>query len=245
MSVNITNKTALVTGASRGIGAETARTLARDGFDIWLNYRSDDARAAEVKREIEKSGRECLLLKFDVADYEETEKILSPLLENKTPFAVINNAGFRRDALLIWMKRQEWKDVISVTLDGFFNITKTVLPFMLRNRAGRIINITSAAAHFGVPGQSNYSAAKAGLAGATKALAAEVAKRNILVNAVSPGFIDTEMLEGLPMEQILKTIPLGKLGTARDIAEMVSYLASNKAGYITGQIFQINGGIGA
>ena len=239
------NKIALITGGSRGIGAEIARTLAKDGFDIWLNYRSNDAEAEKVKKEIESFGKQCLLLKFDVADYDAAEKALSPLLEKTIPYAVVNNAGFRRDTLLIWMKQEEWKDVISVTLDGFFNITKTVLPFMLRNREGRIINITSAAAHFGVPGQSNYSAAKAGLIGATKSLAAEVAKRNVLVNAVSPGFIETDMLEGLPVEQILKTIPLGKLGKAQDIAGMVSFLASDKAEYITGQVFQVNGGIGS
>ena len=239
------NKTALVTGASRGIGAEIAKTLAKDGFDMWLNYRSNDAEAQKVKKEIESFGRNCLLLKFDVADYSQTEKALSALLEEQTPFVVVNNAGFRIDTLLVWMKQEEWKDVISVTLDGFFNITKTVLPFMLRNREGRIINITSAAAHFGVPGQSNYSAAKAGLIGATKSLAVEVAKRNVLVNAVSPGFIETEMLEGLPMEHILKTIPLEKLGKSQDIADMVSFLASDKAGYITGKVFQVDGGIGA
>ncbi|MDR2191526.1 MAG: 3-oxoacyl-ACP reductase FabG [Endomicrobium sp.] len=237
------NKIALVTGASRGIGAAIAKTLARDGFDIWLNYRSNDEQANKVKAEIESLGAVCLLLKFDVANYAETEKALSPLLEKQTPFAVINNAGFRRDTLLVWMKQEEWKDVISVTLDGYFNVTKTVLPFMLRNRQGRIINIASAAAHHGAPGQGNYSAAKAGLVGATRSLAFEVAKRNVLVNAVSPGYIETEMLEGLPMEQIVKNIPLGKAGKPEDIAEITAFLASEKAGYITGQVFQVNGGI--
>ncbi|MCL2390938.1 MAG: SDR family oxidoreductase, partial [Endomicrobia bacterium] len=206
---------------------------------------SNDTEAQKVKQEIENLGRGCLLLKFDVADYKNTEAILSPLLETQTPFAVVNNAGFRKDTLLMWMKESEWKDVVSVTLDGFFNVTKQVLPFMIRAREGRIINISSAAAHFGVPGQTNYSAAKAGLIGATKSLAMEVAKRNILVNAVSPGFISTEILEGLPMEQILKTIPLGKTGEPKDVAEIVSFLASDKAGYITGKVFQIDGGIGA
>jgi 3-oxoacyl-[acyl-carrier protein] reductase len=237
------NKIALVTGASRGIGAAIAKTLARDGFDIWLNYRLSDENANKVKTEIEELGRQCLLLKFDVADYDETEKSLSGLLEKQTPFAVVNNAGFRKDALLVWMKREEWKDVISVTLDGYFNITKTVLPFMLRKRQGRIINISSAAAHFGTPGQGNYSAAKAGLIGATRSLALEVAKRNVLVNAVSPGYIETEMLEGLPMDQIVKNIPLGRAGRAEDVAEITAFLASEKAGYITGQVFQVNGGI--
>jgi len=237
------NKIAFVTGASKGIGAAIAKALARDGFDIWLNYRSSDDEANKVKAEIESFGRQCLLLKFDVANYEETEKILSPLLEKQTPFAVVNNAGFRKDALLIWMKREEWKDVISVTLDGYFNIVKNVLPFMLRKREGRIINITSASAHSGVPGQGNYSAAKAGLIGATRSLAVEVAKRNVLVNAISPGYIETEMLDNLPMEQIVKNIPLGKAGKPEDVAEMAAFLASEKAGYITGQVFQINGGI--
>ncbi|MDR1195066.1 MAG: 3-oxoacyl-ACP reductase FabG [Endomicrobium sp.] len=237
-------KIALITGASRGIGAEIAKTLAKDGFDIWLNYRSNDTEAQKVKNEIENAGRQCLLLKFDVADYKAVENSLNPLLETQTPYVIVNNAGFRRDTLLIWMKQEEWKDVISVTLDGFFNITKTVLPFMLRNREGRVINITSASAHFGVPGQSNYSAAKAGLVAATKSLAVEVSKRNVLVNAVSPGFIETDMLEGLPMEQILKMIPLGKLGKPDDISAIVSYLASEKAKYITGQVFRIDGGIG-
>ena len=237
-------KIALISGASRGIGACIAKTLARDGFDIWLNYRSNEQEAQKTKLEIEKIGRKCLPLKFDVTDSDQTEDALSPLLENQTTYAIINNAGFRKDTLLIWMKKEEWKDVLSVTLDGYFNIVKTVLPFMLRKREGRIVNISSAAAHFGVPGQGNYSAAKAGLIGATKSLAVEVAKRNVLVNAVSPGFIETDMLEGLPMDQIIKTIPLARLGRQEDVAEMVAFLVSDKAAYITGKVFQVDGGLG-
>jgi 3-oxoacyl-[acyl-carrier protein] reductase len=239
------NKIALITGASRGIGAVCAKTLARDGFDIWANYRSNDEYAQKLKSEIEQIGRKCELLKFDVADAEAVENALSPLLEKETPFCIVNNAGFRKDALLVWMKEEEWKSVLSVTLDGYFNITKTVLPFMLRNRKGRIINITSMSAVLGVPGQANYSAAKAGLIGATKSLAVETAKRNILVNAVAPGFIGTEMLEGLPMEEIIKNIPLGRTGKPEDVAEMIAFLASEKCQYITGQVFQISGGLGA
>ncbi|MDR3111648.1 MAG: 3-oxoacyl-ACP reductase FabG [Elusimicrobiota bacterium] len=236
-------KIALVTGASKGIGAQIARTLARDGFDIWLNYCSSDTEAQIVKKEIEAAGKSCVLLKFDVASALEVGKVLMPLLDNQIPFVVVNNAGFRKDTLLVWMKEKEWQDVINVTLNGFFNISKSILPFMLKKREGRIINIASASAHFAIPGQSNYSAAKAGLLGATRSLAIEIAKKNVLVNAISPGFIDTGMLEGLPKEQILATIPLGRFGKPEDVAELVSFLASEKSGYITGQVFQVNGGI--
>jgi len=238
------NEIALITGASRGIGAAIARALARDGFDIWLNYRSRDAEAEGVQKAIESLGRECTLLKFDVADYAAAKNALSPLIDaGKVPYAVINNAGFRKDNLLVWQSPEEWKSVISVSLDGFFNVTKQVLPFMINKRRGRVINITSAAAHSGMAGQTNYSAAKAGLLGATRALAMETAKRNVLVNAISPGFIETDILDGLPMAEIIKTIPLGRAGKAEDVAEMVSFLCSDKAAYITGQAIQINGGL--
>jgi len=235
---------AFITGASKGIGAAIARALARDGFDIWLNYRSSDEEAGKVKSDIEALGRRCTLLKFDVTDYEAARDALSPLVSSgQVPFAAINNAGFRKDNLLAWLSAEEWKSVIDVSLDGFFNVTKQVLPYMMQRRKGRVINITSAAAHIGVVGQTNYSAAKAGLFGATRSLAEEVAKRNVLVNAVAPGFIQTEILDGLPMEELLKTVPLGKVGTVEDVAEMVSFLCSDKAGYITGQVIHINGGL--
>ncbi|MDR2735156.1 MAG: 3-oxoacyl-ACP reductase FabG [Spirochaetota bacterium] len=238
------NGIALVTGASRGIGAAIARALARDGFDIWLNYRSSDSEAEKVKKDIETSGRECALLKFDVADYEAAKSVLAPLVSaGKVPYAVINNAGFRKDNLLVWLSTEEWKSVINVNLDGFFNVTKQVLPFMLNKRRGRIINIASTAAHSGMAGLVNYSAAKAGLVGATRALALETAKRNILVNVISPGFIETDILDGLPMAEIIKTIPLGKTGKPEDVAELASFLCSDKAAYITGQAIQINGGL--
>jgi 3-oxoacyl-[acyl-carrier protein] reductase len=237
-------KTALITGASRGIGAAIARTLARDGFDILLNYRSNDAEAQKVKQAVETAGRACTPLKFDVADYAQTAAALQPFADNgQIPFAIINNAGFRMDNLLVWMSKEEWQSVLDVNLAGFFNITKIFLPFMIKKRQGRIINITSAAAHAAVPGQTNYSAAKAGLIGATRALAAETAKRNILVNAISPGFIETDILAGLPMQEIIKNIPLGRVGSPQDVAELAAFLCSDKAGYITGQTFQVNGGI--
>jgi 3-oxoacyl-[acyl-carrier protein] reductase len=235
-------KIALVTGASRGIGAAIAIALAQDGFDIWLNYRSNHSAASAVVAEIERTGVQYRLVPFDVSDPESVSSGLEGLLEEDTPFALINNAGFKKDTILALMSRDEWKDVLSVSLDGFFNVTKAVLASMLHKKEGRIINIVSTSAQSGMAGQVNYSAAKAGLIGATKALAAEVAKRNILVNAVSPGFIETEMISALPREKILPMIPLGRIGTPMEVAGIVSFLCSERASYITGQVVAVNGG---
>ncbi len=237
-----TAKIALVTGASKGIGAAIALSLAQSGFDIWLNYRSDDDAANAVKQQIEAVGVTCQLLPFDVADMEQTDNALKPFLADATPFAVINNAGFARDTIMAMMSNDEWNDVLSVHLGGFFNVTRTVLPQMLRKRQGRIVNIVSTSGQTGVAGQTNYSAAKAGLIGATRSLAAEIAKRKILVNAVAPGFIETEMIADLPLEHILPMIPLGRVGKAEEVANMVEFLCSDKSSYITGQVFSVNGG---
>lgn len=236
-------KTALVTGASKGIGAAIALQLARDGFDIWLNYRSDTAGAQAIARQIEAAGRRCTLLQFNVACSESVEKILAPLLENEVPFALVNNAGFTRDGLMMLMADEDWQSVIDVHLGGFFNVTRPVVTRMLRKRQGRIINIASTSGETGVPGQTNYSAAKSGLIGATRSLAMEVAKRNILVNAVAPGFIETDMTGDLPMDQILPRIPMGRVGTPEEVAGVVSFLCSPAAGYITGQTIAVNGGV--
>lgn len=234
---------ALVTGASKGIGAAIALALAQDGFDIWLNYRGDHAAADSVRRDIEAAGAACVTLPFDVTDADAVKAALEPLLTEAVPFAVVNNAGFAKDALLPLMPPEAWKGVLSVHLDGFYNVTRTVLPLMLRKRKGRVVNIVSTSGQSGLAGQTNYSAAKAGLIGATKALAAEVAKRNILVNAVAPGFIETEMIKDLPKEHILPRIPLGRVGTAKEVADVVGFLCSDKATYITGQVLSVNGGI--
>ena len=237
------NDIALVTGGSKGIGAAIARALARDGFEIWLNYRADHDAARDVARAVGGSGRPCRLLPFDVTDPGAVKAALAPLLDTDTPLVLVNNAGFRRDGLMVWMEEPEWKETLSVHLDGFFFVTKMVLFGMLKRRSGRIINIVSTSGQSGVAGQTNYSAAKAGLIGATKSLALEVAKRNILVNAVSPGFIETEITAGLPLDRILPLIPLGRMGKPEEVAEVVGFLASENASYITGQVFSVNGGV--
>ena len=233
---------ALITGGSKGIGEAIALALADDGFDIWLNYRSDHEGASSVARAVEERGRRCLKLPFDVADPAEVETHLKPLLEKDTPYALINNAGFKKDVILAWMAESEWKDVLSVNLDGFFLVTKPVVNGMLRKKEGRIISIVSTSGQSGIAGQTNYSAAKAGLIGATKALAAEVARKNVLVNAVSPGFIETEMVKDLPKEKVLPMIPMGRYGTPAEVAGVVAFLCSERASYITGQIISVNGG---
>ena len=236
-------KTALVTGASKGIGAAIARELATDGFRIWLNYRGDHEAAQQVADEIVAAGGECLLLPFDVSDAEAAKEVLEPLLEEQVPFVLVNNAGFARDGIMAMMSQSDWENVLAVHLNGFFNVTRLVVARMIKKRKGRIINIVSTSGESGVGGQVNYSAAKAGLIGATRSLAAEVGRRNILVNAVSPGFITTDMTDELPMDKVLPMIPLGRFGDPEDVSGMVGFLCSDRASYITGQVFAVNGGV--
>jgi 3-oxoacyl-[acyl-carrier protein] reductase len=235
--------TALITGASKGIGAAIALRLAQDGFDIWLNYRSDDQGAESIADRIKALGRSCTLLKFDVTSAQSVEEHLAPLLDETVPYALVNNAGFAMDGLMMMMNEDEWTKVLDVHLGGFFHVTKPVVTRMLRKRQGRVVNIASTSGQTGVAGQTNYSAAKAGLIGATRSLALEVAKRNILVNAVAPGFIETAMLDDLPIDTINAQIPLGRPGTPEEVAGVVSFLCSPEASYITGQTISVNGGI--
>jgi 3-oxoacyl-[acyl-carrier protein] reductase len=234
---------ALVTGASRGLGAAIARRLAADGYDIWLNFRSNSEAAGRVADEIRALGRDCELLQFDVADEGQVNERLQPQLEQRTPAVLVNNAGINKDMTLMWMPREDWQSVVDATLLGFFLVTKPVVLAMLKARRGRIVNIASTAGQSGMGGQVNYSAAKAGLIGATRSLAMEVVSRGVLVNAVAPGFIETDMTAGLPKDRILPRIPMGRMGRPEEVAGVVSFLCSPDAAYMTGQVLSVNGGL--
>jgi 3-oxoacyl-[acyl-carrier protein] reductase len=234
---------ALITGASRGIGAAIALRLARDGYNIWLNYRSNHEAAQAVAARVRDLGRDCTLLPFDVADESATKQALESILQERCPYILVNNSGINRDGLLFWMSRENWKDVLDVSLDGFYHVTSRVVGLMMQKKRGRIINIVSTSGQTGMPGQVNYSAAKAGLIGATRALAKEVARSGVLVNAVSPGFVETDMTKDLPKAEILKMIPLHRFGTCEEVAAVVAFLCSDDASYITGQVLNVNGGV--
>ena len=240
------NTFALVTGGSRGIGKAICIRLAQDGYNIIINYRSGAEKAQQVKEEVEKLGRKAELLPFDVCDSKATENAISQWLEvhkDSTISVLVNNAGIRNDTLLATMNTAQWHSVIGTTLDGFYNVTQPILKKMLRARNGRIINMASLSGMMGIPGQTNYSAAKAALIGATKALAKEVASRGITVNAVAPGFIETDMTEGLNKEMLTQNIPAGRFGKPEEVAALVSFLAGKESAYLTGQVISINGGL--
>ena len=239
-------KRALITGASRGIGAAIARGLAEDGYAVILNYRSRDDEAEAVRASIEAAGGEASLCRFDVVDGAAAEASLEGLLAaDPRPIGVlVNNAGVNDDVPFPAMSREQWSRVITTTLDGFYNVTRPLVMPMVRARWGRIVNVASISGVIGNRGQVNYSAAKAGLIGATKALAQEMAKRKVTVNAVAPGPIETDMLEGAPLEHILKAIPMRRVGTVDEVAGAVRFLCSDSAAYITGQVLGISGGLG-
>jgi 3-oxoacyl-[acyl-carrier protein] reductase len=234
---------ALITGASRGIGAAIAEELAAAGCAVLINYRSEAGRAAEVKARIEAAGGEAALLPFDVGDAAAAAAALAPYADGEEAIdIVVNNAGVVRDGPFPSMPRGDWELVTRTILDGFYNVTRPLVMPLVRRRWGRIVNIASLAGVVGNRGQVNYSAAKAGLIGATRALAQELAKRSITVNAVAPGLIDTDMVKSLPLAEVTRMIPMRRMGTAAEVAKLVGFLASEHAGYITGQVIGINGG---
>ena len=239
-------KYALITGGSRGIGRAISFKLAQMKYNILLNYKVNDEDANKTKAIIESKGVVCELLKFDVSNKQNTDEILGGWIENnkeKNIEVLINNAGIRQDTLFIWMTDENWKNVIATSLDAFFYVTRLVINGMLMKKYGRIVNIVSLSGQKGVPGQTNYSAAKAGVIGATKALAQEVARRGITVNAVAPGFIKTEMTEDLNEKELSAIIPMKRFGTVEEVAEAVGFLASPGASYISAEVLSINGGL--
>lgn len=240
-------KVALVTGASRGIGRAIAIELAGQGAHVVINYSGNAEAANEVLKAITQMGKSAQLYRCNVGNYDEVKDMIECIVkERKTIDIIVNNAGITRDNLLLKMSEQEFDDVINTNLKGAFNTIKHASRYMLKQRSGKIINISSVSGIVGNAGQTNYSAAKAGIIGMTKAVAKELSSRGITVNAVAPGFIETDMTNALPdtvKEKVSDTIPLKKMGKPEDIAKMVSYLASSQADYITGQVFQVDGGI--
>lgn len=243
----LAGKTAVVTGGSRGIGRAICIELAKQGANVVVNYSGSEAKAAEVVKEIEALGPKAIAVQANVADSTSVDSLMKQAMETFGSIDIlVNNAGITRDNLLMRMKEQEWDDVMDTNLKGVFLCTKAVTRQMMKQRAGRIINISSIVGVAGNPGQANYVAAKAGVIGLTKTTAQELASRNILVNAIAPGFITTEMTDALPeeiKETMLKQIPLAKLGQPEDIAKAVVFLASDSANYITGQTLHIDGGL--
>lgn len=239
-------KSALVTGGSRGIGKAICIKLASMGYHILINYKSNETEAQKTLLAIEEKNATAELIPFDVADKEAVKNVLGNWIENnpgKPIEVLVNNAGIRDDALMFWMKDEQWDAVIKTNLDAYFYVTRLVVSNMLQKRYGRIINIVSLSGIKGMPGQVNYSAAKAGIIGATKALAQEVGKRNITVNAVAPGFIKTDMTQDLDENQLKQLVPVNRFGTAEEVAYAVGFLAAKEAAYITGEVISVNGGL--
>ena len=239
-------KYALVTGGSRGLGKAVALRLSRMGLPIVINYRSNQASAEEVKAEIEAAGGIAELLPFDVASPQAVEEAVEKwTAEHPDDYidVLINNAGIRMDNLMIFMQNEQWHNVVDTTLNGFFYLTRRLLKDMLTHRHGRIINMASLSGIKGLPGQLNYSAAKAALIGATKALAQEVAPRKVTVNAVAPGFIASDMTKDLNEGELKKLVPMNRFGKPDEVAALVAFLASDDAAYITGEVVSINGGL--
>ncbi len=239
-------KFALVTGGSRGIGKAVCIKLAQMGYHVLINYLSNEQEAQNTLASIVDAGGTGTLLQFDVTDYNAVEKAITDWQElNKDAYieVLVNNAGIRKDMLMMWMENTHWNDVMNTNLNGFFYVTRAVLKNMLIKKYGRIVNVVSLSGLKGLPGQVNYSAAKAGIIGATKALAQEIGKKKVTVNAVAPGFIKTDMTRDLDENELKNLIPLNRFGSPDEVAEVVSFLASEKASYITGEVISINSGL--
>ena len=241
------SKVAFITGATRGIGKAIALELAKEGYNIALNYRTENEALENLKKEISEIGVECYPVQGDVSKAEDSERMTKEIIEHFEQIDVlVNNAGITKDKLIQRMKEEEFTDVINVNLVGTFNITKNVIKYMTKKRYGKIINLSSVVGISGNAGQSNYAASKAGIIGFTKSIAKELASRNITANAVAPGFIQTDMTNVLKdeiKEAIEGTIPLKRLGTAEDVAKVVKFLASDDSNYITGQVINVDGGM--
>ena len=240
-------KYALVTGASRGIGQAIAKRLAATGMPVVVNYLNNVNAAQTTIKEITDAGGMAELLPFDVSNPQEIDEAIEKW-EQAHPddyiSVLVNNAGIRRDNVMFMMPDEDWHKVLDTTLNGFFYITRRILKHMMpRRRGGRIINVASLSGVKGMPGQTNYSAAKAGLIGATKALAQEVAPRQVTVNAIAPGFIETDMTRDLPQDELKQMVPMGRFGKPEEVAALVAFLASDEASYITGEVININGGL--
>ncbi|WP_259070669.1 3-oxoacyl-ACP reductase FabG [Mucilaginibacter sp. X4EP1] len=239
-------KTALVTGGSRGIGRSICIKLAAMGYYVLVNYKSNLQEAEATLSLIKENGGDGELLQFDVAQRDDIKQVLGGWITGHADDIIevlINNAGIKDDSLMAWMKDEQWDNVIKTSLEGFFFVTRLVLDGMMMNRYGRIINVVSLSGLKGLPGQANYSAAKAGVIGATKSLAQEVGRSGITVNAVAPGFIKTDMTEDLDEKELKRMIPVNRFGSADEVAYAVGFLASKDAAYITGQVLSVNGGL--
>ncbi|MES2374970.1 MAG: 3-oxoacyl-ACP reductase FabG [Bacteroidota bacterium] len=239
-------KCALVTGGSRGIGRAICVKMAAMGYYVLINYKNNTTEAENTLELVKQAGSNGELLQFDVADKEQIKGVLETWINNNEGNDIevlVNNAGVRDDSLMVWLKDEQWDSVINTSLNSFFYVTRLVLDSMMLNRFGRIINVVSLSGLKGVAGQTNYSAAKAGVIGATKALAQEVGRSGITVNAVAPGFIKTDMTEGLDEKELKRNIPVNRFGLPEEVAHAVGFLASKEASYITAEVLSINGGL--
>ena len=237
-------KVALVTGGSRGIGRAICVELAQSGHQVVVNYRSDEKGALKTLEQVRQQGSDGKIMGFDVASYDETQAAVDEIIKDYATIDVlVNNAGITADGLFIMMPRRDWNAVIDVSLSGFYNVTKPVLEKMIRRKKGAIVSIASVAALIGNRGQANYSAAKAGLIGASRAVASEVARLGIRVNVVAPGLIETDMIKEAPVENIKTLIPMARIGQPQEVARVVRFLCSDDASYVTGQVISVNGGM--